>query len=268
MDDYKEANRELWNTWTEIHEKSGFYDIAGFKCGKSSLHAIELEELGDVRGKSLLHLQCHFGMDTLSWARLGATITGVDFSDNAIALARRLSQETSVPATFVQSDIFDLPAVLTGEFDIVYTSYGVLGWLSDLQWWAQIIAHFLKPGGTFYIAEYHPFSYIFDDAKGATELKITHPYFTDSKPERWEGEGSYGGPGPHRVWYEWGHTLADILTVLASTGMRIEFVHEFPYCNYQSFPFMVRGDDGYWRVPGKENAIPFMFSLKATKDSR
>ncbi|MCC7353168.1 MAG: class I SAM-dependent methyltransferase [Anaerolineae bacterium] len=264
MDEYQKTNLELWNTWTEIHEKSG-YDIEGFRSGKSSLHAIELAELGDVRGKSLLHLQCHFGLDTLSWARMGAIVTSVDFSDKAIALARRLSRELDIPARFVQADIYDLTAVLTGEFDVVFTSYGVLCWLSDLQRWAEIVALYLKPGGIFYIVESHPFSHIFDDATGTTALKIVGPYFASPEAQRWDGEGSYAGPGPYRVWYEWRHTLGEIITALASAGLKIEYVHEYPYVAWQALPMMVEGEDHYWRLPGQENAIPFMFSIKATK---
>ncbi len=143
MDEYLKKNKELWNELTAIHAGSEFYDVDGFKRGKCSLSSIELEELGDVSGKSLLHLQCHFGLDTLSWARLGARVTGVDFSDKAIDLARSLSRDLKIEADFVQSDIYDLPDNLDGEFDIVFTSGGVLPWLPDLKRWAEIITHFL-----------------------------------------------------------------------------------------------------------------------------
>ena len=127
MDEYIKGNRDLWNELTPIHAQSEFYDMEGFKNGRSSmLYPIELEEMGDVSGKSLLHLQCHFGMDTLSWARLGAVVTGVDFSDKSIELARSLSEELGIEADFVCCDIYDLPENLKGEFDIVYTSGGVL----------------------------------------------------------------------------------------------------------------------------------------------
>ena len=147
MEQYLEANRKLWDQWTAEHEASPFYDVAGFRAGKDRLRSIELSEMPDVRGKTLLHLQCHFGLDTLAWARRGAIASGVDFSEQSIALARSLSQELGIAADFYCSDIYNLPAVLDGQFDIVFTSYGVLHWLKDLQRWGEVIAHFLKPGG-------------------------------------------------------------------------------------------------------------------------
>ncbi len=142
----------------------------------STLKDLEREEVGDVTGKSLLHLQCHFGLDTLFWARLGVNVTGVDFSETAIALAKSLAQEESLDATFVHSDLYDLPHVLSEQFDIVYTSYGVIGWLPDLQPWGSIIARFLKPGGFFYIAEGHPFMWLLDDT--SSDFKVAHSYFS------------------------------------------------------------------------------------------
>ena len=177
MDNYMKNNRAHWNEITPIHAQSDFYDLEGFKKGRSSmLYPIEIDEMGDVGGKSLLHLQCHFGMDTLSWARLGAKVTGVDFSDKAIELACSLSKELNIEANFVLSNIYDLPENLKGEFDIVYTSGGVLCWLHNLKRWAEIIAHFLKPGGFFYILEGHPFSCVFDDSSDATELKVKYGF--------------------------------------------------------------------------------------------
>ena len=144
------------------------YDVEGFKKGRCTLSSIELEELDTVSRKSLLHLQCHFGMDTLSWARLGAKVTGVDFSNEAISLARPLSEESGIKAKFICSDMYELPDVLNEKFDIVLTSAGVLCWLPDLKLWAEIISHFLKPRGTFYIFEVHPFSHIFNNSAGVT----------------------------------------------------------------------------------------------------
>jgi SAM-dependent methyltransferase len=146
MDPYLKSNRDLWDAWTELHERSELYDVEGFKQGKFRLNPFEKQEVGDVRGKTLLHLQCHFGLDTLSWVNLGAIVTGADFSEKAIALARRLSEETGIPATFVCSNIYDLPEALEGQYDIVFTSHGVLGWLPDIDAWAKVVAHFLKPG--------------------------------------------------------------------------------------------------------------------------
>ena len=138
-------NRANWNERTRVHAGSDFYDVAGFKDGRITLNEFERAGVGDVRGKSFLHLQCHFGLDTLSWARLGANATGVDISDDAIGLARKLNDEVGLDAKFVRSDIYDLPQVLDGEFDIVYTAMGVLAWLPDLAAWAEVVARYLKP---------------------------------------------------------------------------------------------------------------------------
>ena len=178
MDEFLKSNKELWNAWTRMHVKSKFYDVEGFKAGRSSLDKIELE-LGEVRGKSLLHLQCHFGMTTLSWARVGARGTGADFSDEAIREANELAISTGLKANFVCSNIYDLPNALSGQFDFVFTSHGVLGWLPDLNAWGQVIAHFLKPGGTFYVVEAHPTAYIFDE-ENPSDLLVRYSYFHTS----------------------------------------------------------------------------------------
>lgn len=260
MDDYLRTNQSLWNQWTRIHEKSAFYDVEGFKAGRSSLNSLELEEIGDVAGKSLLHLQCHFGLDTLSWARLGADVVGVDFAEEAIGLARSLSEEMGVPARFVRAKIFDLPDVLEGTFDVVFTSYGVLNWLPDLPRWAKVVAHFLKSGGTFYMAEFHPFAYLLDD-DGA---RVRHPYFHKADPDRFQEQGSYAEPQAdfsHPAYF-WNHSLSDILNALIGAGLQIEFVHEFPYSVHNCFPFVEEREPGTW-WPKAE--VPLMFSLRATR---
>ncbi|MGH8056587.1 MAG: class I SAM-dependent methyltransferase [Candidatus Entotheonellia bacterium] len=186
MDPYLAANQALWDIWTPYHVTSPFYNVAGFKAGRDSLDPITLAGPGDVRGKSLLHLQCHFGLDTLSWARRGATVTGVDFSEEAITTARALATELHLHATFLQSNLYDLPQHLTGHFDVVFTSYGVLGWLPELEGWAQVIAHFLKPGGIFYIVEAHPFALLFDERRDIAELRLRESYFRGPEPLREE----------------------------------------------------------------------------------
>jgi SAM-dependent methyltransferase len=260
------SNENLWDHWTELHEKSDFYNVAGFKAGKLTLCDIEKEELGDVAGKSLLHLQCHFGLDTLSWARLGARVTGIDFSEKAIARATSLSQETGIPATFVRSNIYDLPYTLAGQFDIVFTSYGVLCWLPDIERWAKVVAHFLKPGGTFLLVEFHPIASVFDlDASG--ELKVIYPYFSSPQPLELQVQGSYAASDPdyQGVEYGWNHSMGEYVTSLIAAGLRIESLREYPVANWRMFPFMEQGADGWWRLPGSMGEIPLMFSLKATK---
>jgi SAM-dependent methyltransferase len=266
MDEFLKANQKLWDEWTGEHEKSPFYDLEGFKAGKERLKSIELEEVGDVRDKSLLHLQCHFGLDTLAWARHGATVTGVDLSSESIALARSLSDELQVPATFVCSDILTLPENLQGQFDIVFTSYGILHWLRDLKRWAQVIDHFLKPGGFFYIVEDHPFMRVFS-SDPEFGIKPDNPYFFSEEPYKAETAGTYATnfQGKKRTYYMWDHSIGEVINSLIDAGLRIEFLHEFPFALRAKFPNMVEGKDGYWRFPGEFRMIPLLFSLKAGK---
>lgn len=268
MDEHVETNRRHWDEVVPLHMQSDYYDVAAFRAGKSSLHALEREELGDVRGKTLLHLQCHFGMDTLSWAREGAMVTGVDFSERAIEAARTLAAETGIDARFVVSDVYSLPEKLDGQFDIVYTSYGVLFWLPDLRPWAEVVARFLKPAGTFYMAEFHPIQHIFDTSDEATDLQINDTYFGGAEPLMFDDDGSYADRGAklqNRVTYSWAHPLGEVVTALAEAGLRIEFLHEFPFTIEQFFPFMAPAGDGLYRLTKHDGAIPLLYSIKATK---
>lgn len=267
MNEYLENNRSLWNGWTRLHKPSRFYDVDSFKAGTSSLKPLELEEVGDVEGKSLLHLQCHFGMDTLSWARRGALVTGADFSDEAITFARSLASELNLPAEFVRSNIYDLPAALdagAGRFDIVYTSYGVLSWLPELDPWGKVVAHFLKPGGFFYIAEYHPFVFML----GEDNRTFEYPYFHTPEPIKLLSTGSYAAPEAtdfSHTEYNWSHSLADVVNALLRAGLRLEFLHEFPY--WHNNPYAAEHlDQGKTRVSGWPVEIPHMFSLRARRD--
>ena len=265
MDEYRRANQALWNEYVGIHARSEMYALDQFKAGRNSLHRLELDELGEVNGRSLLHLQCHFGLDTLSWARLGAQVTGIDFSEQAIALAQSLSRQLNIPARFLCCDLYDLPDHLTGQFDIVYTSYGVLTWLSDLPGWAQVVAHFLKPGGTFYIAEFHPFGMIFEEK--SPELRVRYPYF-DTGVMAFPTEGSYADHAAKvqtPISYEWAYPMGKVVTSLVAAGLHIQYLHEFPFCVYDMYPFLERGEDGYYYLPGKVDKIPLMFSIRAEK---
>jgi SAM-dependent methyltransferase len=268
LNEFLMANLGLWNEWTEIHETSAFYDLEGFKAGHSSLHSIERDELGAVAGKRLLHLQCHFGLDTLSWARLGATVTGVDFSERAIGLARSLASELALPATFVQSTVDELESNLAGSFDIVFTSYGAIEWLADLERWAHTIAHFLAPGGTFYMVELHPLARTLDDLDAHPELRVAGPYFPASRPRRLRIHGSYADPDAHidhDLAYGWSHSFAEILNALIGAGLRLEYLHEFPFSVVPFSRSMQRAADGWYYLPGGRRDVPFLFSLKATR---
>ena len=269
MDQYRASNRALWDEWAVINAKSTFYDLESFKKGRINLKPHEIADVGDVAGKSLLHLQCHIGTDTLSWARLGARVTGVDFSEQAIGLARSLAAEIAIDARFIRSDVLDLPAAFDGEFDVVYTSRGVLGWLPDLRRWARVIAHFLRPGGFFYITEQHPILYPWDDGDDAKDLRLLYPYFDRPDPLPFPVRGSYADREAHvsqTVQYAWSHSMGEIVTAIAETGLRIDFLHEFPFLFYPMLPFLERRDDGTWWLPAAwPGELPLSFSLKATK---
>lgn len=272
MDKYLESNRALWDEWTDVHKDSEYYDLPGFKAGRFlALDQLERKAVGDVRGKSLLHLMCHFGMSTLSWAKLGATVTGVDFSEKAITLARSLSKELDIPATFVQANIYDLPEVLDAKegFDIVFTSYGVLTWLPDMAGWGKVIAHFLKPGGLFCVINMHPFTHIFDD-EAEDMLRVRYPYFHTPEPMKFEVTGSYGSPETYQkknIEYSWQHSLSDIINALVDAGLRIEHVKEYPYAVWTMFrPSLVeKRDDGFLQLKEEVGNIPLTLEIKATK---
>jgi len=269
MDKHTKANQEHWNEVVPINSASDFYDLKGFRSGKSTLDAIERKEVGEVSGKSLLHLQCHFGLDTLSWARLGAKVTGVDFSDEAIALAQTLSRELGINARFICTDVYDLPKRLKDRFDIVYTAGGVLCWLKELAPWAEIVARALKPRGIFYLRDSHPFLNVFDNEREARNLIVRYSYFHKAEPMRWEPDGSYADRSAKvkNPTFEWTHSLSDIINSLIAAGLRIDFLHEFPVLFHDHFSFMEKGRDGSWRLKGKRETIPLMFSLRATKSS-
>jgi SAM-dependent methyltransferase len=266
MDKYLKINREMWNDWASLHAKSEFYNVEGFKKGRCTLYPVELEEMGDISGKTLLHLQCHFGLDTLSWARRGARVTGVDFSDKAINIAHSLSKELDIEAEFVCANIYDLPENLSGKFDIVYTSAGVLCWLPDLKRWGEIIAHFLKPGGFFYILEGHPFmNMLLSDSPDIAGPEIVRSYFYTAEPEEYQIDGSYAGvktDKPH-TGNEWTHSMGDIINAIISAGLQVEFIHEFPKIFFKAMPYMEQDEEGYWRIPGDK--LPLTFTIKATK---
>ena len=268
MDKHKSANLKLWNNWAKIHAKSAFYDVDGFKAGKSSLKPVEIEENGDVSGKTLLHLMCHIGLDTLSWARRGAKVTGIDFSEEAIKTAGAIAKDAGLEAEFLQSDIYELPDNLSGQFDIVFTSYGVLAWLPDLARWGEIIHHFLAPGGKFYMVEFHPFSMVFEDESKDIELRATYPYFYDSEPLAHISQNSYASPETDRheplVTYQWQHSMGDVINALINQGLQIEYLHEFDKSVYQMLPFMEERD-GWWCLPESLPKMPLIFSLKAAK---
>lgn len=267
MNKYLKANQKLWDEKAQLHYGSEFYDVAGFKSGEPSLYPIEQEEIGSlVKGKTMLHLQCHFGLDTLSWSRQGAIPTGVDFSSQAIAQAQQLQKELNLPARFIQANIYDLPEVLDETFDIVYTSYGVLAWLPDIKAWGLLISRYLKPGGFFYMVELHPFSMVLESGQDKS-LKIDYSYFHTPEPFEFEVEGTYAvldAEMKTEKQYEWQHTLGDIINALTDAGLQIKYLHEFDYTVFQHFSCLQK-EGRLYTLPKSAPKIPLLFSLKANK---
>jgi SAM-dependent methyltransferase len=263
-------NEALWDAWTRVHEASEFYDLEGFKRGGIRLRPYEIDEVGPVEGLDLLHLQCHFGIDTLSWARLGARVTGADFSEAAIELARLVAAEIGIAdARFVRASLDDLPDVLEGDFDVVYTSRGVLGWLPDIRRWAEVVAHFVRPGGRFYITEIHPVAQVFEnEGVEPGQLLLRYPYWEHAEPLSFPVSGSYADREAAVVGHTehgWDHGLGEIVTALIDAGLRIESLREFPFVDWR-LDFLVEADDGTWRLPPQvEGELPLFFSLLATK---
>jgi SAM-dependent methyltransferase len=263
-DKYIKVNKSLWDWKTGVHVKSRFYDVENFKKGRSSLNFPEIEALGDVKDKSILHLQCHFGLDSLSFARMGAKVTGVDFSEKAIETAGSLNNELGLNAEFICTNIYDLKNVLDKKFDIVFTSYGVTCWLYDLNKWAEVISYFLKDDGMFYLVEFHPIVSMFDEKFE----KLKYSYFNFA-PIIEEQKGTYtdgGGDIVHLV-YEWSHPVSEVISSLIKNNMKIVSFEEYPFSVYNCFKKMVKREHGYWEIEGLEDKIPMMFSVKAVKDS-
>lgn len=260
--DYQSINKKLWNDKTPIHYESEFYDVKSFLKGRDSLNSIESELLGDIRNKEILHLQCHFGMDTISLARRGAIATGIDLSDQSINLAENLNEKAGKNAQFIQCDIYDLPDNLNKQFDIVFTSYGTIGWLPDVNKWAEIIHHFLKPGGKFIMVEFHPVVWIFDD----DFKKIIYNY-ADSDPIIEELEGTYANRKANikNKSVSWNHGLSTVIDALLQKGLTIEGFQEYDYSPYDCFNNTIEIEAGKFQIRGLEGKIPMLYSIEVTK---
>lgn len=260
---YKEINKNSWNKRTIIHWDSEFYDNKSFLAGKNSLRGVEQKLLGDIRGKTILHLQCHFGQDTISMSRMGAETVGVDLSDVAIEKAERLNQTLGQQAQFICCDIYDLPKYLDRNFDIVFTSYGTIGWLPDMNRWADLISSYLNPGGKFVFVEFHPAVWMYDDDfKG-----ISYDYFNTGPIEEIE-EGTYtdGGEAMGELQYVmWNHGIGEVTTSLLRTGLRIDSLQEYDYSPYNCFKNMIEIAPDKYRIASLEKLFPMVYSITATK---
>ena len=262
LPDYININKKTWNNKTEVHVASDFYDNQSFLDGKSTLNSIELDLLGDLKNKNILHLQCHFGQDTLSLARLGAKVTGIDFADKAIEKAKEFNDRLGLDATFICCDIYDLPNCLSEKFDIVFTSYGAIGWLPDLLKWANVVSHFLNPNGKFVMAEFHPVVWMFDN-----DFKtIFYNYFnveTIIEDESGTYADRYSAIEAKTI--TWNHPTSEVLNALISKDLEINCFNEFDYSPYNCFNEREEFEPSKFRIKHLENKIPMVFSILATK---
>jgi len=272
LDEHRRANLANWNDRVPIHWDSDSYAIPRFIAEPEFISQVvdfDQTELGDVSGKTLLHLQCHIGTDTLSWARLGAEVTGVDFSEPAVEAARKLSAESGTPGRFVVSELYSSPAALPGkQFDVVYTGVGAICWLPDIRGWAEVVHGFLKPGGTFYVRDSHPIVNSLQWDRDDGLYNFVYSYFEDGPVVITVEDVTYAGKGKveHKVSYEYSHGLAEIIMAAKDAGLDLDFVREHRFCDWQSLKQTVRGDDGRWRMPrGEEHLLPLMFSLRASR---
>lgn len=261
--DYVSINKQSWNARTTVHVDSDFYDNKSFIEGRSSLNEIELAFLKDIAGKEVLHLQCHFGQDTISLGRLGAKATGVDLSDVAIKEAKALAKKTGIDTSFVCSDIYDLPNHLQVQFDVVFSSYGTIGWLPDLDKWAEVIAYYLKPGGSFIFAEFHPFVWMFDD----DFKEITYRYFNFGPLEETE-EGTYAETEAaiSEQCVTWNHSLGEVMSSLLKAGIQIKGFQEYDYSPYNCFNNAEEVAPGKFRIKWFGDKIPMVYSIVGVKD--
>lgn len=264
-ENYIEINRQSWNNRTEAHIKSEFYDLDGFLKGKNSLNDIELNLLGSIKGKSILHLQCHFGQDTISLGRLGADVTGIDLSDQAIESAKQIAKDTNSRAKFICCDIYDLPNHLEEKFDIVFTSYGTIGWLPDLDRWAKIISKFLRPNGKFVFVEFHPIVWMFDD----NFEHIGYSYFNSGAIVETK-KGTYADKTADLTVSDvsWNHGISEVVNSLIKNGLEITSLDEFDYSPYNCFNKTVEFEPGKHRIEHLDDKIPMVYSITAKRKGK
>ena len=265
---WREKNRAMWDAKTPLHVNSAEYDVAGFKAGQTRLCAHEIADLGDVTGKDLIHLQCHFGLDTLSWARLGARAVGLDFSEPAVREARKLAQEIGVAAEFLLADVYDAPAAVGARtFDFVYTGVGALCWLPDMDRWARVVFELLRPGGRLYLFEFHPLKFVFDPAV-TREPVIRDDYFTPPEGFR-DGGVTYADesiPAEATPTVVWNHSLGEVVTALVRAGLRIDSLHELDRSVLREWDYMELAEDHMYRMPTGRPSLPLMYVLRAHRE--
>ena len=261
--DFYKTNQSLWDQRTPVHLDSKMYDVQSFLQGRSSLQEIELQAFPEVTGKKLLHLQCHFGQDSLSWARMGAKVTGVDFSEKAIEKAREFNTMLDLDVQFIHCNIYELSQRLEEQFDLVFTSYGVLCWLHDLPAWAGIVERYLRPGGSFFIVEFHPVLYMLD----WNTNQLNYPYFFEPEPTEELSEGTYTDyqSNIQHLEYSWSHALSEIMGPLLKLGLKLESFKEYDWSPYNCFPNMQELEEGKYVYGPLKPRLPHLFALKMSK---
>jgi len=271
MTDPIEINRRNWDERARIHARdtTGFYALDRIRSGEASADSIEDAELGEISQKKVLHLQCHIGTDTLRLVRRGATVTGLDFSAEAIRAARRLAAEVRLKAEFVEGRVDEAPRLAPGPFDLVYVTWGTICWLPDLRVWARVIATVLAPGGELYFADAHPSFLLMEERDG--KLEATYDFQTPSdRPLELTNETTYTGDPTvmtHQTTCEWIHPLSEILGALIGVGLTITMFHEHEVLPWQGLRMMVRAPNGRWRLPDGHPRFPLSVSLRARKET-
>ncbi len=270
---WRDLNRALWDERVPIHVESEFYDTAGWLAGADSLRPFEVEELGDVAGKTLFHPQCHFGQDTLSWARHGARVTGLDFSEPAVEAARELAARAGIDADFVCADVYDAAAAVGDRtFDVVYTGIGAINWLDDIERWARTMASVCRPGGTLYFAEFHPVVDMLSPTvheDGVLPITLQQNYFGMAWHDGAEVAGTYADMGAatvHNETWEQSWTIGEVVSAIADAGFRIELLHEHDFSLYPMYPFLEGRADGTFHLPDGQPSMPMMYSIRARRD--
>lgn len=263
MEQYFKANQKLWDDKVPFHLKSSLYNMEAFLNGHSSLCPVVQQEVGNVNGKSILHLQCHFGQDSLSLARMGAKVTGVDFSGEAISKARALNEQLGLDATFIQANVMELNEKLTESYDMVFTSFGTIIWLPELKAWANVISQRLKPGGSFVFVEFHPVINAMDWDRGTFDYN----YFNSGKPYHEIVEGTYADKDADLKGeeYFWLHSFEDVLSPLLAEGMHLTSFKEYPFSSYDVFGEMKKLEEWKFVWTKTQASFPHMFSLQMTK---
>ncbi len=273
MTDYREVNRANWDERAPAHAASADYNVSAFATDPQHLSDVvrfDLPLLGDVAGLRGVHLQCHIGTDTVSLARLGATMTGLDFSPKSLEQARLLSERAATPVDFVESDVYGAVDMLgPAGFDLVYTGIGALGWLPDIARWARTVAGLLRPGGRLFIREGHPVLWSLEYERGDDLLVLEEPYFEREEPQVYVAGGTYVSTDvefTHNTTHEWNHGLGEIVTALLSNGMTITGLVEHTSVPWQALEgLMTNIGHGEWQLTDRPERLPHSYTLQAVK---